>query len=62
MKFLRNFSIFYGDQNLLDSQISRDFSQRKLSSFSENDFPKVKKINKNKKKVEQKLELEKDPF
>ena len=64
-KILQNFRIlinFYGkDKNPLDFQISWDVSQRKipkLSNFSENDFPKVRK----KLEVRTQLELEENPF
>ena len=43
MKILRNFSIFYGeDQDMLDYLASSEISKRKLSTFSENDFRKVR--------------------
>ena len=48
MKILRNFSIFYGeDQDMLDDLASSEISQRKLSNFSENDFRKVRKQSEN---------------
>ena len=58
MNILRNFSIFTEKNKICLILKFPEISQRKLSNCSENDFPKVRKIEKDRKQ----LEYEQNPF